>query len=288
MVYRDLIQLAHFADLGMSEMIGQMRLHVQEVTRYTTMISLKLKLSDSQAGQFHNDCKAYGLDFSVFLENHGKNYGFTPAGIFLVKICAKIHDIGKPFFRNIYSQERPLNHEEFESQKLHANLSRIIVKSLALDKNNNFEKPELIQFVADMAAAHQEKFDGTGYPDGKAGQGIGLIGRLLAITDAISAMVNPRPYNEPVSLFTCLKRIKESAGTHFDPDLLQTVNELLQTGKFTEERFSGHWNDLEKFSEDYLSFIRMINLEKITLCKGDTEHLAELKKVIKDALDLNR
>ncbi len=186
MIERDLIKLDHLGDLGMSEMMLLMRVHVQEVTRFTTLLAMNMRLSRDQEEQFLRDCDLYEINPHDYISTNGRDVSFSPAGILLLKICAKVHDIGKPFFRHIYALSRSLSYNEFNCQKLHSNMSRIIVKSWLLDRTLALEHPGLIKFVADMAASHQEKYDGSGYPDGKTGEGIGLIGRILAITDTVS------------------------------------------------------------------------------------------------------
>ena len=281
----DLIKLDHLGDLGMSEMIGLMRLHVQEVTRFTTLVSIRIKLSEKLVQQFSTDLQSYDIDPQPFLTRSNSSINtFSPAGIFLLKICAKVHDIGKPFFRSIYCLERSLTDEEYELQKLHANLTRIIVRSWASNTDYNFYHPELVILVADMATAHQEKFNGTGYPDSQSGTQISLVGRLLAITDAISAMVNPRPYQQPIHLHECLDRLQSAAGTHFDPDLLKPITHQLNSESRNPERISGQWTDTSAFSNDFMGFIRNINMHRPIQHAEDKKRREELEEVINTAL----
>jgi hypothetical protein len=132
-MYKDictaLIRLNYLGDLGMSEMIGLMRLHVQEITRYTSIISSGLMLKRRQKLQLISDFREYDLDHTLFINEtpHSANLNFM--GAYLATICAKVHDIGKPFFRELYSQERALKPEEYQQQKIHTNLSRLIIRS---------------------------------------------------------------------------------------------------------------------------------------------------------------
>jgi response regulator RpfG family c-di-GMP phosphodiesterase len=281
----DLIKLDHLGDLGMSEMIGLMRLHVQEVTRFTTLLLFHLELSDSLAEQFAADLRRYDVDPESFLiRRESQPVTLSPLGLFLLKICAKVHDIGKPFFRAIYSHERSLTEEEFELQKLHANLTRVIVRSWAVNEAYEFSHPGLVKLVADMAADHQEKFDGRGYPDGKAAQQITVGGRLLAITDAISALMNQRPYQQAVSLECCMGRLKLGEGSHFDPDLLSPILIHLDSECHNSERLSGHWHDTDSFSADYFDFIKNIDFSEAVLHAGDVKQRKRLQAVVEEVL----
>lgn len=289
MIEKDLIQLDNLGDLGISEMNAPMRLHSQEVTRFTAGITAWLIFSDEQLKQFRSDCEAYKLDSSVFLKNSKKGVIFSQIGIFMVKICAKVHDVGKPFFRHICALSRSLTPKEFDEQKLHADISRVIVKSWLLDSRFDFQNPGLVHFVADMASSHHEKFDGTGYPDGKAGSEIGFIARILAIADAISAGVNPRPYKKTQPFIDCLKRLGTSAGSHFDPALVEYILRL-GTDKDTEPRVSGEWLDENRLSTSYMEFAVLAEkyINGLPQDKGDFGHLGDVRKIIRQTLERNK
>ena len=75
-----------------------------------------------------------------------------------------------------------------------------------------------IELGATIALRHHERFDGSGYPDGLAGERIPLSARLVAITDVFDALMSPRPYKRPWDLDRALTYISEHSGTQFDPD----------------------------------------------------------------------
>jgi HD-GYP domain-containing protein (c-di-GMP phosphodiesterase class II) len=281
MIEYDLIELDHLADIGVTEMTGLIRLHTQEVTRLTTLIGLKLSITLEQIAEFEQDCRDYGLDAAPFIDkNEDGGARFSAIGLMLLKVCAKSHDIGKPFFSQIYALERGLSHAEFDLQKLHANLSRIIVKSWEKVIPGGVRTPNLLFFIADMGAAHQEKYDGTGYPDGTKGIQIGFIGRLMAITDAIAAMVNPRPYQKPMPLYICLNRLSGDTGTHFDPTLAGQVTKILKREGVSDDRYTGGRRDFGQFSEDFSSIIKGIDFDTIDLKESDQQNLATIKEVL--------
>jgi two-component system cell cycle response regulator len=86
--------------------------------------------------------------------------------------------------------------------------------------------PELAE-IAEIVRQHHERFDGTGYPDRLAGTEIRLEARIIALCDAYAAMRADRPYRAALSLEQALQEIPEGRGTHFDPELADTVLELL-------------------------------------------------------------
>jgi putative two-component system response regulator len=71
-----------------------------------------------------------------------------------------------------------------------------------------------------MAGTHHEKWDGTGYPRGIAGNKIPLQGRLLALVDVYDALISERPYKKPFSPDEAIEIIKQESGVHFDPALV--------------------------------------------------------------------
>jgi HD-GYP domain-containing protein (c-di-GMP phosphodiesterase class II) len=76
---------------------------------------------------------------------------------------------------------------------------------------------------------HHERWDGAGYPSGKAGEEIPLEARLLAIADAFDAMTSDRPYRRALTYEQTLAEIKRCAGTQFDPKLALVFLELFET-----------------------------------------------------------
>ena len=76
-----------------------------------------------------------------------------------------------------------------------------------------------------MAYSHHERWDGTGYPEGRSGQQIPLCARIMAVADVFDALVSKRSYKEAFSIEKALAIIQEESGTHFDPEV---TNAFLQ------------------------------------------------------------
>lgn len=79
--------------------------------------------------------------------------------------------------------------------------------------------------VRDVIRHHHERWDGHGYPDGLAGRDIPAAARLFSIADVLDAMTSLRPYRKPVSFEAALAEIRSHAGTQFDPDLCELIDE---------------------------------------------------------------
>jgi len=97
------------------------------------------------------------------------------------------------------------------------------------------EVPELKE-VIQAVACHHERFDGTGYPRGLKGDTIPLIGRIIAVADAYSAMCLDRPYRKGVSHDRVIDEIVAGAGVQFDPALAHAFVELLLEEQLAQQR----------------------------------------------------
>jgi hypothetical protein len=123
--------------------------------------------------------------------------------------ASPMHDIGKVGTPDhILLKPGRLTSEEFEIMKQHATIGYEILRDSA---------SPLLQCAAALALAHHEKFDGSGYPLGLAGEAIPLHGRIVAVADVFDALTSERPYKKAWALDDALKFLKANAGSHFDP-----------------------------------------------------------------------
>jgi PAS domain S-box-containing protein/putative nucleotidyltransferase with HDIG domain len=120
-----------------------------------------------------------------------------------------LHDVGKVGTpREILDKESGLTEQEWLVMKKHAQDSMEIISSISD-----------LAYLAYPAAAHHEFYNGKGYPLGKAGENIPLIGRILAYADAYDALTSPRAYRKGLSHRTALDIIERGIGSHWDPHL---------------------------------------------------------------------
>ena len=140
-------------------------------------------------------------------------YGLTKDEIETIKMASPMHDIGKIGIPDaILNKPGKYTPEEFEIMKEHAQIGYDMLK----DSNK-----VLLQASAIIAYQHQEKFDGTGYPNQLKGKDIHIYGRITALADVFDALGSQRVYKKAWSDEDIFKYFKEQSGKHFDPDLIE-------------------------------------------------------------------
>ncbi|MFK7767296.1 MAG: response regulator [Mariniblastus sp.] len=149
--------------------------------------------------------------------------------------AAQLHDVGKIGVPdNILKKEGKLTDEEYEYMKQHCNFGSNIIRDAShgdeisgpthVEIKSNFLddcNSPIMKMAAIVADTHHEKWDGTGYPRGLKGEEIPVEGRITAIADVFDALSTKRCYKEAFSLDKCFQIIKDGAGSHFDPAIVE-------------------------------------------------------------------
>ena len=136
----------------------------------------------------------------------------------LIFLTAPMHDIGKIGIPDeILFKPGKLTREEFEVMKQHTLIGAKILGGSDVD---------YLKTGAIIALNHHEKFDGSGYPNGLKGEEIPIEGRIVAIVDVFDALTSKRPYKEPFPIDKSLNIIRESRGTHFDPEIVDAFFDI--------------------------------------------------------------
>jgi putative two-component system response regulator len=130
----------------------------------------------------------------------------------IVLLAAPLHDVGKLGTPDrILLKSGRLDPDEWEIMKQHAVIGYEILRESASPS---------IRAGAIIAWTHHERFDGSGYPRGLAGEDIPLYGRIVAIADVFDALTSERPYKERWSVDRAFAHLRTESGQHFDPALL--------------------------------------------------------------------
>lgn len=196
------------------------------VTRDTTVQSLMalLEIRDIESG-FH--IKRTQLYIKLLCKELAMTGPYRPilTGDLVENIfkTSPLHDIGKIGIPDsILLKPGPLTEDEFETMKKHTlyGISAFSDASLTLGDNS------FLGVAKDIAGAHHEKWDGSGYPYGLKGNDIPLPGRIMAIIDVYDALMSRRVYKEAYTHQQTLEIIKSSEESHFDPYVLDAFLRL--------------------------------------------------------------
>ena len=135
-----------------------------------------------------------------------------------VCLASILHDVGKVGIEDaVLRKSGRLTFEEFETMKEHARLGGEALK--AVDREINRES--FLTIGKEIAFSHHERWDGTGYPRGIAGEQIPLSARIVALADVYDALTSKRSYKDAIPHDEAVKIIMSESGTHFDPDVAE-------------------------------------------------------------------
>ena len=131
---------------------------------------------------------------------------------------APLHDIGKVGIPDhILLKPGKLTPEEWGIMKTHTLLG---CEAIALAERDIDTTVEFLTQAKEIARSHHERWDGTGYPDGLAGDAIPLSARLMAIADVFDALISKRVYKPAIAFSEVHRIMQEGRGSHFDPDII--------------------------------------------------------------------
>ena len=150
---------------------------------------------------------------------------------------APLHDIGKVGVRD-HILLKPGSLDPAERREMHSH-AVLGFETLDQAEQQAFSQSDssFLAMAKQIAYAHHEKWDGTGYPQGLKGEEIPLGGRLMAVADVYDALVSRRVYKEPVPHARAVEIIIEGRGRHFDPDV---VDAFMKSENLFKEIFERH------------------------------------------------
>ncbi|KQW87201.1 two-component system response regulator [Massilia sp. Root418] len=186
---------------------------------------------DNETGNHIRRTQNYVAALARKLQSHPRFAAeLTDENITLLYKSAPLHDIGKVGIPDsILLKPGKLDQEEFEIMKLHAVRGRDTIRQVEeyIGGSNGF-----LTYAREIAHSHQEKWDGSGYPEKLAGEAIPLSARLMAVADVYDALISRRIYKPPFSHTEAVAVMQDGRGTHFDPDILDAFLEI--EGVFAE------------------------------------------------------
>ncbi|MBA2313540.1 MAG: HD domain-containing protein [Actinobacteria bacterium] len=150
----------------------------------------------------------------------GKGLGLDARTLKRVELGALFHDIGKIGIpHNILLKPGPLSAEEWDVMRSHPELGEKILAPI-----------ERLADVRPIIRHCHERFDGKGYPDGRAGHDIPIEARIIFVCDAFHAMTTDRPYRERMPVDEACRQLHEGSGTQFDPRVVDEFVALIDAG----------------------------------------------------------
>jgi putative two-component system response regulator len=141
-----------------------------------------------------------------------------PQYVRLLYGTSPLHDIGKVGIPDsVLLKPGRLSDREFEIMKTHTTIGAQTLDAAL----HRFPKTKFLRMARDIAATHHERFDGTGYPAGLAGEDIPLCGRIVAVADVYDALTSKRVYKDAFAHDIAKSIIEKEASSHFDPAIVQ-------------------------------------------------------------------
>ena len=145
--------------------------------------------------------------YAVLIANE---FGMEQNDLYILEKAAALHDIGKIGIRDaVLQKEGKLTPEEYKHIQQHVEITHHILEKIHMSKD--------FQQITEIACSHHEKFDGSGYYRHLKGTDIPFGGRILAVSDVFDAITSKRHYRDKMPIDKVINIIKDGAGTHFDP-----------------------------------------------------------------------
>lgn len=200
------------------------------------MVSLA-EFRDEDTGNHIRRTQEYVRDLGTWMLNQGLYPQTLSIGsVDQIAQAAPLHDIGKiAIADHILLKPGRLTPEEFTIMKTHATQGYEIIEQAR--KSMGHDNP-LLRFASEITRHHHERWDGSGYPDGLAGEAIPVSARLMAVADVYDALRSKRPYKEPFTHQAAAALIMEGRGSHFDPSAVDAFVALQDAFVETANRFA--------------------------------------------------
>ena len=221
---------------------------IQDVT-ILAMASLA-ETRDSDTGNHIRRTQFYVKALAERLKGHPRFAAILDAPtIAMLFKSAPLHDIGKVGIPDrILLKPGRFEPHEFEIMKTHTTLGRMAIehaeKSLGMSV-------DFLNCAKEIAQWHQEKWDGSGYPDGIGGDDIPVAARLMAVADVYDALISRRVYKEGMPHEKAVQIILEGKGSHFDPDMVDAFMDIQGEFRAIAEAYADSDKDMAK-KKDYL------------------------------------
>lgn len=198
---------------------------------------------DSDTGNHIRRTQFYVKALAERLKTHPRfAQELTPDMIDLLFKTAPLHDIGKVGIPDrILLKPGRFTPEEFEIMKTHTTLGRDAIEHAEAALS---VPVEFLKVAKEIAYSHQEKWDGSGYPEGIGGDDIPLSARLMAVADVYDALISRRVYKEGMPHEKAVGILQEGSGSHFDPDIVEAFLAIQEEFRAIAARYADADTDI--------------------------------------------
>lgn len=185
------------------------------------------------AGHYNDDDTGMHIwRMAAYSRAIAKQTGYSEEACDFIELTAPMHDTGKIGIPDaILKKPGRFDSGEWEIMKKHSEIGHRILSN---------SDTQLFRLAAGIALRHHEKWDGSGYPDGLAGEAIPEAARIVALADVFDALTTKRAYKKAWPLEDAVFEIAQNSGTHFEPRLVQVFQnilpEIVQTKKTWDAR----------------------------------------------------
>lgn len=218
---------------------------IQDVT-IQAMASLA-ETRDNETGNHIRRTQHYVKLLAELLRDHPRFSHFLDDDtIMLLFKSAPLHDIGKVGIPDhILLKPGRLTVEEFEIMMTHTTLGRDAIQRA---EDQLGVSVDFLRLAKEIAYSHQEKWDGSGYPQGLAGDAIPISARLMAVADVYDALISRRVYKPGMPHEEAVDIIRQGGGWHFDPDVCAAFLSATEQFKAIAARYSDSDQDMAKLA----------------------------------------
>ena len=203
---------------------------------------------DSDTGNHIRRIQHYVQALAQSLKDHPRFADqLGPQAISLLFKSAPLHDIGKFGIPDrILLKPSSLSPEEFDIMKTHTTLGFEAIEQA--EKALGLQAP-LLRTAKEIVLSHQEKWDGSGYPQGLKGDEIPMSARLMAVADVYDALISQRVYKAALPHDRAVQIVFQGRGTHFDPDMVDAFIGIQDEFEAIAQRFANSDSNLQKKME---------------------------------------
>jgi hypothetical protein len=201
------------------------------VSENATAFSARLETLESltQISELRNPgTGAHNQRVGIMAALIAQTLGLSQHEVELIRQAAPLHDIGTVGIPDtILFKPSKLLPEEFEVMKSHVTIGLNLLQQ---------GQSELLRIAKLIVATHHERFDGSGYPSGRKGLRIPLIGQIVAVADVFDALVHDQPYRRAQSPKSAVQLIRDQAGVKFDPQVTEAFFKVIQSQRWLTEQ----------------------------------------------------